>query len=64
MDNLMDKTDDRFFGYIGEGVANESLQCKDCKHCIKDNVLECKIYSEKPSGVLNSGAECEDYEKK
>ncbi len=63
MDNTNERPEDRFVGYIGEGINNSSLQCKDCKHCIKDSVIECDIYSTKPAGVLSGSAQCEDYLK-
>ncbi len=62
MDNTNERPEDRFVGYIGEGIDNESLQCSGCRHCMPDSVLECEIYSQKPSGVLNGSAQCEDYE--
>ena len=62
MDNISEGSENRFVGYIGEGITNETLQCRDCKHCIKESILECEIYTEKPAGVLSSAKQCEDYE--
>lgn len=42
-----------------ELVENKNLSCADCIHCTQD-VTKCKIYSQKPSKVLD-GKECPDH---
>ena len=43
-----------------EFIENGALVCKNCKHCTCD-VLKCRIYSQKPSDVLD-GKDCPDFE--
>ena len=40
-----------------------SMVCKDCRHCMKDRVLECDRYLQKPDGVLEGG-DCPDFDGK
>ncbi|MCR4657278.1 MAG: GNAT family N-acetyltransferase [Lachnospiraceae bacterium] len=43
-----------------EFVENSALVCRNCRHCTND-VLKCRVYSQKPSGVLD-GKDCPDFE--
>ena len=50
---------ERFESDQMEFVENKNLSCGDCIYCTKD-VLRCKIYSQKPSKVLD-GEACPDH---